>query len=313
MTIRRLLALLVLLAGCGSEGGVTGTGINASISGSIVQISAAPPGAIRITVAEVPAVTTVAAGDGTFALRGRFAGAVTLLFSDDASGAEIGPLVLEIPAGSVTLLENVTIDRAAPPPARVQPLAVRQFDIVARVDLAECDGARASVLVSDAAGRQFLAALTEETEIVARDGTALDCADLRVGRRVGVEGFLRLRDRTLVATRVVVAPARPAPPDAPRRERFRGLAVAVDCGLGEIVLSQRLDGEPVRRRLLLTANSDVRCGAAERACGCADIAVGSGLTGSGTIFPRRPGMVVVDVVSVTSPTRRLPGVRAAWP
>jgi hypothetical protein len=302
VTIGRLLALLVLLAGCGSEGGVTGTGINSSISGSIVQISDVPPVAIRITVAEAPAVTTVAAGDGTFALRGPFAGAVTLLFSDDASGAEIGPLALEIPAGSVTLLENVAIDLSAPPPARVQPLAVRQLDIVAHVDLAEC--ARATLLVSDGAGRQFLVALTEDTEIVARDGSARDCADLGVGRRVGVEGFLRLRDRTLVATRVVVAPSRPAPPDEPRRERFRGLALAVDCGLGEIVLSQRLDGEPVRRRLLLAANSEVRCGAAGRACGCEDIAVGSGLTGSGTIFPRRPGMVIVDEVLVTPPARR---------
>lgn len=303
MTIGRLLALLVLLAGCGSEGGVTGTGINASVSGSIVQVGA-PPVGIRITVAEAPEVTTVAADDGTFVLRGRFAGAVTLLFSDDATGAEIGPLALEVPAGSVTLLENVAIDRSAPPPARVQPLAVRQLDIVARVDLAECDGTGATVLVSDEARRQFLVALTAETEIVARDGTALDCAALRVGRRVGVEGFLRLRDQTLVATRVVVAPPRPAAPDDPRRERFRGVALAVDCALGEVVINQRLDGELIRRLLRLTERSEVRCGSEMRACGCADIAVGSTVSGSGTIFPRSPGVVIVDDVLVTPPARR---------
>ncbi len=315
MTIRRALALLALLAqlaGCGSEGGVTGTGIAASVSGSIVQVSdgAAPaplPFPIRITVAEVPEVTTVTAGDGTFTLRGGFAGAVTLLFSDADTATAIGPLPLDIPAGSVTLLENIEIDRAAPPDERIRPLAVRQLDIVGRVALAECDGEPASLLVRDEARppRQFLVALTADTEILARDGTALDCAALRPGRRVGVEGFLRLRGQTLVATRIVVAPPPAVAPDEPRAERFRGVAMAVDCGVGELVLAQRLDGEAIRRRVLLDERSEVRCdGAPPRACACADIALGSGIAGSGTLFPRRPGVVVADVLVVTPPARR---------
>ena len=49
------------------------------------------------------------AADGTFALTGQFSGAITLQFSNAASGAALGPLPLEIPAGSVTVLENIEI------------------------------------------------------------------------------------------------------------------------------------------------------------------------------------------------------------
>lgn len=313
MTIRGALALFlsVALAGCASEGGVTGTGISASVSGGITSVgqpadAAALPFPIRITVAQAPAVTTVAAADGTFALRGRFSGAVTLLFSDAATDAPIGPLPLEIPAGSVTLLENIEIDPAAAPAARVRPLAVRQLDVVGRVDLAECVGDGATVLVSDAARppRQFLVSVTADTEIQARDGTPLDCVALREGLLIGVEGFLRLRTQSLVATRILVAPPRPSPPDEPRRERFRGLALAVDCARGELVLAQHPDGESITRRIQLSEATEVRCGTdPPRACGCADIAVGSGIAGNGTIFPRRPGVVVADVVTVTPAPR----------
>ena len=181
------------------------------------------PFPIRVTVAEVPEVTAVTDDDGTFALRGRFSGAVTLQFSNAATGAPIGPLPLEIPAGSVTVLENIEITTTAPEPDRVQPRAVRQFDLAGRIDLAEC-GDDGTLLVTDGARppRQFLITLTADTDIVSRDGTPLDCSALRAGRRVRVEGFLRLRTLTLVATEVIVAPPPAPPPDAPRRERFRG-------------------------------------------------------------------------------------------
>ncbi len=308
--LRRALTLLTILflAGCASEGGVTGTGISASVSGNIVAVdqSAAVglPFPIRVTVAEVPEVTAVTDNDGTFALRGRFSGAVTLQFSNAASGAPIGPLPLEIPAGSVTVLENIEITTTAPEPDRVQPRAVRQFDLAGRIDLAEC-GDDGTLLVTDSARppRQFLITLTADTDIVSRDGTPLDCSALRAGRRVRVEGFLRLRTLTLVATEVIVAPP-PAPaPDAARRERFRGSVAAVACDLGQITIAQATDGDVVRRRIRLTPETDIECGADPRPCRCAAIAVGDGLRGNGTIFPRAPGLVIADLVTVLPPSR----------
>lgn len=302
--------LAAVLAGCASEGGVTGTGIAASVSGRVVQVGAAPNGPlpypIRVTVEASPAVTAVAGDDGTFVLRGPFSGAVTLLFADGRTGVPIGPLALEVPAGSVTLLENVAIDPALPPEARVQPLAVRQLDVVGRIDLVECAGDGGTLLVRDAASppRQFLVALGPDTEMLARDGSPLDCAALRPEQRVGLEGFLRPRAQSLVATRLVVTPPPPAAPDAPRRERFSGSVRALDCDRGELLLDQRAEGDVIHRRIALGESTAVRCGTDPvRACGCADIAVGDGVAGSGTIDPRRPGLVAADALTITSAPR----------
>jgi hypothetical protein len=313
MTARRALVWLLCaaFAGCASEGGVTGTGISASVTGSInwiqpPQAPAPPPFPIRVTIAEAPAVTTVAAADGTFALEGRFSGAVTVVFADDAGAAAIGSLALEIPAGSVTLLENVAIDPSAPLEDRVRPLAVRQLDIVGHLDLAECAAGGATLLVSDNARppRQILVALSADTEIVARDGTPLDCAALREGVRLGIEGFLRRDTQTLDATRVVVTPPPLPPPGEPRRERVRGLVLATDCARGELVVEQPHDGEASVRVIRLTEETELRCGIdPSRACDCAAIAGGDGVQGSGTIFPRRPGQVIADTLTVTTVPR----------
>jgi hypothetical protein len=145
---------------------------------------------------------------------------------------------------------------------------------------------------------QFLIALTADTEIVSRAGAPRDCAALRVGRRVRVEGFLRLRTQTLVATRVIVGPLPAPPPDAPRHERFRGTVAAVACDIGQITLVQVTDGDAVRRQIRLTPDTEILCGADARPCRCTAIDVGDGLRGSGTISPRAPGVVVADTLTV---------------
>ena len=122
MTRLRLLfvCLLAALTGCASEGGVTGTGIAASVSGNIVLVSADAgsartlPFAVRVSVGEAPAVSAVTDEAGTFVLAGAFSGAVTLQFTRADDGAELGPLDLEVPAGSATVLENIVIDTRAP-------------------------------------------------------------------------------------------------------------------------------------------------------------------------------------------------------
>jgi hypothetical protein len=297
--------LLAVIAGCAAEGGVSGTGVSA-VSGNVVQVSedsslAELPFPIRVTVEQLPSASAVTDAAGAFTLRGAFSGAVTLQFSNAADGAPIGPLALEVPAGSSTVLENIEIRLAAPPADRVRPRAIRQLDVFGRLDMVECnaDGSGTLLVIDDGRPpRQFLARLTAETEIVRPDGRALSCAELRDGRRppVLVEGLLRDADRTILATRVTVGPRRPRPPDGgvPRAERLRGVVRAVSCPRGIVVLAQ-LDAE---RAVRIDAETEVRCGVPPSPCACEDIARGDTLQVGGVLRPAEPGLVYAETVTV---------------
>jgi hypothetical protein len=327
----------VLLAGCGaaSEGGVTGTGISA-ISGNIAVVSdssganmllgarptmlstagapATPPSGavrqsqnqvtlpfpIRVTIAEFPDVTAMTDDGGAFQLDGEFSGDLTLVFTNAQTGAEIGPLALEIPSGSQTVLENIEIRTNAPVAERVQPRAVRQFDVFGHVDMVECaeDGS-GTVLLTDNGrpARQFMVVLDEDTEITSRAGSPLTCADIQVAANLRVEGLLRQRDRVLFAVVVVVSASRPPQPGpSPRPERLRGVVHTVSCGRGTVEVDQR-GADPVRRTVRLTDETEFQCAAENPgACDCSAIAVGASIAVTGTILPARPGQVRADVV-----------------
>jgi hypothetical protein len=311
MSPGRLIALLAcsVLVGCGaaSEGGVTGTGISA-ISGNIAavheQIAAhldvTLPFPIRVTIAGVSGIESTTDGEGAFQLAGQFSGEITLLFTNADDGAEIGPLVLEVPAGSQTVLENIEIRIAAPLPERVRPQAVRQFDVFGRADLVECqrDG-RGTVLLTDDGRppRQFMISLATDTEIVDRGGAPLSCDDIAVGASLRVEGFLQRSDRTLIALTVVVAaPRPPRPGPSPRSERLRGVVHAVSCPRGVVEVEQAAIDE-VRRVVLLTDRTVFQCSDdAPGPCDCSAIGIGAPIAVSGTIFPARPGQVRAEVV-----------------
>lgn len=309
-TVRLFRWLLSLaLAGCAAEGGVSGTGISASVSGNIVQVDAAETGAalpfaVRVSVAEVPDVSVVADAAGTFTLRGAFAGPVTLWFRRDDDGTLLGPLPLEVPAGSVTVLENIAIDLRAPLAERVQPRALRQLDVAGHLELVECDGeGGGTLLVADAGrpARQFLVTLTAGSEVLGRDGTVLACADLRLGDPVRAEGLLRPADQALIASQVVVMPPRARAPDAPRQERFRGRVTAVDCARALFEVEQVVARAAPRRTVRLDPTTELRCAADARACTCADIVVGAAVQVTGLLFPRRPGEVLAELVVLDAP------------
>ncbi|MEO8603748.1 MAG: hypothetical protein ABI629_14335 [bacterium] len=312
----RLLCVLAAigLAGCASEGGVTGTGVS-SISGNVVQVTQtsvaalALPFPIRVTVEELPSATAVTDADGAFTLRGAFSGTLTLQFANAADGTAIGPLSLEVPAGSSTVLENIEIRTMAPLPERVRPRAVRQLDVFGRADLIECaaDGS-GTLLVSDDGRppRQYLAMLTADTVILDRDGAPLTCAELHAAGRpqVRVEGLLRLADQTIVATQVMVAQRRPARPDgdAPRAEGFRGVVSALFCSRDVIEVTQTEGPDSVRRLVHLGEDSELHC--TDVPCRCADVMVGDDIAVRGRITPGLPGLVEATVVTVDSPAAR---------
>jgi hypothetical protein len=315
VTVVRLLAAVAIaaaLAGCSSssEGGVTGTGLSA-ISGNVVAVSDGHPAqlddglpfAVRVRIAQFPAIAAVTDRDGTFSLAGEFSGALTLQFSNADTGAELGPLALEVPLGSQTILENVEIHVAAPVADRVQPGAVLQFDVFVRVDLVECrpDGT-GTLLVTDLARRprQYMAALVEDTDIVSADGAPLACAALRAGIRVRIAGLVRRGDQTLIASTVELTSQRPPPPNPERRPvRLRGIADAIACVRGFVQVEQNEATEATRRTIRLTDTTEFQC-ADEVAgpCDCSAIHVGTPLGISGTVLPQRPGVIEATTVVV---------------
>jgi hypothetical protein len=313
----------IALAACGgisSEGGVTGTGISA-ISGNIAAVmeqGAAPrqltlPFPIRVAIAEFPAVDSTTDAEGTFQLAGDFSGAIALQFFNAEDGAEIGRLALEVPAGSQTVLENIEISTGSPPPQRVRPQAVRQFDVFGHADMIECaaDGSGTLLLTDDGRSpRQFMIALSADTEIVRRNGAVLTCADIGPGAALNVEGVLRRVDQTLIALRVVVAAARPPRPSAsPRPERLRGVVHAVSCEPGVVQVDQA-GADSARRVVRLSARTEFRCPPdAQPPCDCSAIAVDAPIAVTGVIFPDRPGQVQADVVFLSA-ARAMPGRRA---
>jgi hypothetical protein len=303
-----LLAGLALVGCAASEGGVTGTGVT-SISGNVSAVNeqlaqqlATLPFPIRVSIAEFTGVDSTTDAEGTFELAGEFSGAITLVFTNADSGAEIGPLRLEIPAGSQTVLENIEIRIAAPVPERVQPGAVRQFDVFGRADLVDCaeDGSGTVLLTDDGhPRRQFMLSLTSETEIADRAGTPLTCADIAIGATLRAAGFLRRTDQTLVAVEIVVAAPRPPRADpSPRPERLRGIVSAVACERGIITVEQSAV-ERMRRHVRVTDRTEFQCAAGIPApCDCSAIAVAARVAVSGTIFPARPGEVHAEVVFI---------------
>jgi len=308
---RRFACVLVCaaLTGCASsEGGVTGTGISA-ISGNITLVSeqrtpstaTALPFPIRVTVAEFPDVSATTDAGGTFQLRGVFSGAITLQFADAVDGAELGPLQVELLAGSQMVLENIEIDAGAPLPDRVRPTAVRLFDLFGRVDMVECaaDGTGMLLVTDDGRPpRQFMMLLTADTDIVTPDGAALTCVDIRERGSVQVEGFLRAADQTVIAVTVTVGAAPPPQPGSnPRPERARGIVESVSCSRGLVEIEQSGIPGPVTRVLQLSEGTVFHCGTDVPAqCDCTAIAVGSPIAVAGTIFPAQPGQIQADVV-----------------
>jgi hypothetical protein len=214
--LRAWLAILLLAvlggtqASCGggggglaADGGVSGTGLSA-ITGNVSEITTGSDdlAGIRVTIAGTT-FTTVTDAAGAFSLTGAFEGPVTLVFErDDGVRAET---MVEVPSDGSVTLEDVTLD----PVAEEATPARRTTAFPGTIARVDCGAGLLVVRTRGDEAREVTVHL-DGAFIHDGDGAAIDCAVLRTGDRVRVQGVL-LDDGTVVEADVELLP----PPATP--------------------------------------------------------------------------------------------------
>lgn len=281
--------LATLLFGCAVDGGPTGTGIAASIQGNVIEVStgataaeparALPP--VHLSIDEVPGIEATTDPDGSFALSGDFSGSITLRFTTEQFSASER---LEVPAGSLIVLENVELR-----PQMIRVGTVRQLGFFGTVAFVDCEAGDLLINDRNPAGHQFLAHLPSEAVIVRGDGLALTCADILPGDPIAIEGTIRMGDRTIDAQTVTISPPAPGEPSPLVEVRFSGFVTLVNCESGMLLIEEQ-NG---RSRIRLSEETELTDGE-HNPIRCDDIPGGARVSGEGLIRARRPG--VVDAV-----------------
>jgi len=219
MSLFQLAAVLLAawLAGCASEGGVVGSGITSSISGNIATVevrqalvagaAALLPFPIRVALEEFPGLEATAdPADGRFAIRGEFAGAVTVRFSGPRG--LLGRLAVDVPAGSEIELADIEIHgQGAESPIRLREMRQRRF--FGRAFIVDCTAGR--LVIDDDLNHPFPVRLSPATEIrLGSGGAAGSCGQhMRSGVTVLIEGIVHGGpERFIEATVVVIGPSR---------------------------------------------------------------------------------------------------------
>jgi hypothetical protein len=189
-----LLALVMLLASCSTDGGSSGTGIT-SVEGNVAAVhgdgaaaaSTASTAGIDVTVDGTSAGASTDAA-GRFVVRGKFEGRATLHFQRAADAVD-ARMTIVVPRGGTLTLDDVQVDVATAEATADRRHAV--FD--AQVTNADCAaGTLALVSVGGGEGAYVYALDLASSFVHDADGTAVACGDLRAGERVHVEATARM-------------------------------------------------------------------------------------------------------------------------
>jgi len=282
----------LLLAGCASEGGVSGTGISAIVAGHVTRPDGSAAAGVTV-LAEQASATTGA--DGNFEIVGEFSEHVELEFAEAGAGASVGTVGISVPAGSTTILEEITIDSGAARPVTVN--IVRHGSVVGRIESVSCDAAP-EIAMTLANGAAFTFRLSDEVVVRDRAERPIDCEDLRAGDRIEASG-VQLSDGSSLAFSVDVTRRR-----AEARQEF-----AVE--FGGSVNNRLCDKDRIRVLVLTEADpfiANVRIGdatdlfcvdaAGPRSCDCEDITRRDIVQVRGVVSVVNPGAVVASSIYV---------------
>jgi hypothetical protein len=293
------LLLALFLAGCASEGGVTGTGLSASLAGNVSVTDQS--GEVEVSIDGRDDLRAVTDADGNFEIEGEFAGDVTVEFVDSSTGERLGDLPLNVPPGSTTVLEKVVIAPGEEEPVR--PEIIRQLGVFGRVALVECDPSGGGILLLDArqtdgGGAQIMVRLLADTRIGTTEDTLLNCAELSPGNLVEIQG-VQLSDRTIVALVIVRVQERPMPRDVFQIEAS-GSVNGVNCERGVIQAVVLSFEKPIVANVGLTDSTRLLCGEEMVPCRCEDIRLRDFIFSKGFVSTGSPAAMRAEVVVVLS-------------
>lgn len=297
MTRRYALSLqwlaALLLAACASDGGVTGTGISSIVAGHVMLADGSSAAGVEVSVGDVHASVDEA---GNFDVTGEFSGPTELRFSRPGQPNEVGALQLEIPAGSTTVLEGVTVDFRSPE-HRVTLTVARHGSVVGRIQTVSCISNTGVAIELE--NRSFFSFLLSD-DVVIRDqaGALLDCADLERGDRIDATG-VQLSDGTSIAFSIDLT-ERPAEPLDEFSVEFGGSVNNVDCDerrLRTIVLT---DADPFFTSVRVRQDTEFFCvdGDGPRPCACTDIEPLDIVQLQGIVSVTEPGAVIARSIYV---------------
>jgi hypothetical protein len=286
------LAFTAIFVGCAADGGPTGTGIS-TINGNVIAVESSTgttqptTTAVQVTIDEVPGIEDTTNADGEFELNGAFSGLLMVRFT--ALGVSVAQ-PLDVPAGSTIVLEDIAIG-----PGAIRVRAARQLGFFGTVALVDC--VAGDLLVDDRAPlrNQFLVRVVPDTILVDGDGNSVPCSALKTGEPVAIEGVIRLAERTIQAIVVTVDPPAPGEPSPVVETSFAGTVTLVNC---ESAMAQ-IEGQTGAVRLRFSGQS-VLLDRDGQPIECGAITLGDVVAGTGFIRVRRPEVVDVVEMRITS-------------
>ncbi len=267
--MKRLLSILIVtaLAGCASEGGVTGSGISAIVAGNVSTTPGSDLEGIEVAIGDAASRLD---RSGNFELLGEFDGEVALRFRDAVGGFDLGELPISVASGSTTIIEGIVIDPAAP--QRISRQIVRIGSVIGTIRRVDCgpDGGRVDIELA-ANGRDFRFLIFPDAFLRTRSGEAISCQDLRPRDRVEATG-VQLADRTSIALVVTLTDR----PPAPAREilvEFGGSVNRLFCDRDGIQVLVTTADEPSLASVRFRPNTEILCNDGDelRPCACDDI------------------------------------------
>lgn len=302
-------ASLAAVAGSACDGGPIGTGISGlsgarGIAGSVAAvpgvplgassreasatIASLPDGGIVVSVEGRPGASAPVAADGSFAISGAFAGRVVVRF--DAPDRVVRAAI-DSPAGGLVLLPDTVLARSG---ALFD--GGRILNLEGRIASVDCESGSLSVEPVAGESRDVRSiAIDGDTRIFGPDGAATDCAAIRPGSRLLVDGRFDPADGTGWIEALSISldrgvPDEPAVPDTD----FAGWIVARDCRRGLLSLA-----DSKRRAWVAIAPLTVVRDDAGDDVACAGLAIGDRARGTGRLVLGAPDVVEADSISVS--------------
>lgn len=300
--------VLLLWAGCSSEGGVVGSGISATVQGNVIEVNLEGGGGaeedepippVLVSIDEAPDLAPVETmPDGSFEISGEFSGDVTVRFSEPGNDEDrcSDTVPVQVPAGAISFLPDVEVRCDQNPAVHVN--RPKLFNVSARLQEIDCEGMRLRAQDESPSPHLISLRLLESTELTTRGGDPATCSQLVPGTRILlVEGVVdtdgEQNQGVIDAVRIVTDPLEPRPTPGDVRAHRRGFVLRTNCSDGVIHFTDRDLSDLVK--VQLGPQTRFECeGIAADQCNCAGIQFGDVIEVDGVRRIERAGVIQAE-------------------